>query len=236
MIEIDDLSVSYGAVPALAGVSLTIGVNEFVAIIGPNGAGKTTLLKSISNVVTWKSGDIRLDGRSIRGRDAWDIARAGVAHVPEGRRVFGQMTVEENLRIGAMSARADPKLMQFIYDLFPNLATRRRSRAITLSGGEQQMLAIGRALMSRPRLLMLDEPSMGLAPALVEQVFAHINKLFESSELSVLLIEQRATEALEASQRCYVLERGRVAMNGPSEKLLMDPAIQSTYLGVAARG
>ncbi len=236
MIVIDNLTVAYGSVQALTGVSLEIGANEFVSIIGPNGAGKTTLLKSISNVVPWQSGDIRVDGTSIRGREGWDIARLGISHVPEGRRVFGQMTVEDNLKIGAMSSRVDMAQIQGIYDLFPHLAARKHARAITLSGGEQQMLAIGRALMSRPRLLMLDEPSMGLAPLLVEQVFHHIGELFKSSSLSVLLIEQRATEALEASQRSYVLEQGRVVISGPSAKLLNDPAIQSSYLGITAKG
>jgi branched-chain amino acid transport system ATP-binding protein len=235
MIVIDNLTVSYGAVQALSGVSLEIGANEFVSIIGPNGAGKTTLLKSISNSVARQGGDIRVDGRSTSGREPWDIARLGIAHVPEGRRVFGQMTVDDNLRIGAMSGRADQALMGEIYTLFPHLAARQHARAITLSGGEQQMLAIGRALMSRPRLLMLDEPSMGLAPVLVEQVFHHIGALFKSSDLSVLLIEQRATEALEASQRCYVLEQGKVAISGPSATLLNDPAIQSAYLGMTAK-
>ncbi len=236
MIVIDNLTVAYGAVEALRGVSLEIGANEFVSIIGPNGAGKTTLLKSISNAVPWQSGDIRVDGTSIRGRETWDIARMGIAHVPEGRRVFGQMTVEDNLKSGAMSRRVDMGAVQAIYELFHQLGVRRYARAITLSGGEQQMLAIGRALMSRPRLLMLDEPSMGLAPLLVEQVFQHIGALFKSSELSVLLIEQRATEALEASQRSYVLERGSVVISGPSATLLNDPAIQSSYLGITAKG
>jgi len=236
MIEIDRLSVAYGSVQALRDISLEIGSGEFVSIIGPNGAGKTTLLRSLCNVVPWQSGDIRIDGASIRGRDPWDIAHLGIAHVPEGRRVFGQMTVEDNLRIGSMKRRGDPAQMETVYDLFPRLKERRERRAIMLSGGEQQMLAIGRALMCRPRLLMLDEPSMGLAPLLVEQVFHHIGELFRAQGLAVLLIEQRATEALEASQRSYVLEGGRVAMSGPSSRLLNDPAIQSSYLGVAAKG
>jgi branched-chain amino acid transport system ATP-binding protein len=236
MLTIEGLHVAYGPVQALRGVSLEVGTNEFVSIIGPNGAGKTTLLKSISNTVPWHSGDIRIDGQSVKGRAPWEIARLGVAHVPEGRRVFGQMTVEDNLRIGTMGPRVDQARLDGVFALFPRLVDLRRRRAITLSGGEQQMLAIGRALMSKPRLLMLDEPSMGLAPLLVEQVFHHIVNLFRGSELSVLLIEQRATEALEASQRSYVLEQGRVAMSGPSAELLNSADIQDAYLGINAKG
>ena len=233
MLVVENLSVAYGSVQALDGVSMEIGANEFVSIIGPNGAGKTTLLKSISNVVAWQSGDIRIDGKSVKGCAPWDIARMGIAHVPEGRRVFGQMTVEDNLKIGTMSAVVDKTRLDGVYELFPRLAALKSRRSVTLSGGEQQMLAIGRALMSKPRLLMLDEPSMGLAPVLVEQVFHHITELFNSSELSVLLIEQRATEALEASQRCYVLEQGKVAMSGEAAALLDNPEVKRTYLGMA---
>lgn len=236
MLVVENLSVSYGPVQALRDVSLECGVHEFVSIIGPNGAGKTTLLKSISNVVPWQSGDIRIDGESVKGRSPWEIARLGVAHVPEGRRVFGQMSVEDNLKIGTMSSRVDKNRLARIYALFPHLAALRARRAVTLSGGEQQMLAIGRALMSEPRLLMLDEPSMGLAPVLVEQVFEHVTELFNSSELSVLLIEQRATEALEASQRSYVLEQGKVVMTGAATQLLNNVDVRETYLGLAASG
>ncbi|GAC1344250.1 MAG: ABC transporter ATP-binding protein [Acetobacteraceae bacterium] len=234
MLEIDNLSVAYGPVQALRGVSMTIGVNQFVSIIGPNGAGKTTLLKSICNALPWQGGDIRIDGRSIRGRAPWDIARMGIAHVPEGRRVFGQMTVEENLKVGGMRRTLDRTRLDDVYELFPRLRALQARRAITMSGGEQQMLAIGRALMSKPRLLMLDEPSMGLAPLLVEQVFHHITELFRASALSVLLIEQRVTEALEASQRSYVLEQGRVAMQGDAAALLNSEDIQRAYLGLSA--
>jgi branched-chain amino acid transport system ATP-binding protein len=213
-------------------VSITVAPHEFVSIIGPNGAGKTTLLKAICTALPWTDGDIRVDGRSLRGLSPWDVARMGIAHVPEGRRVFGQMTVAENLLVGAMRRRADPALLASVFEVFPRLYDLRSRRAITMSGGEQQMLAIGRALMSRPRLLMLDEPSMGLAPLLVEQVFGHIGALFRSSELSVLLIEQRVTEALEASQRSYVLERGRVAMAGSADALLSRDEVQRTYLGM----
>jgi branched-chain amino acid transport system ATP-binding protein len=172
----------------------------------------------------------------VRERSPWHVARLGIAHVPEGRRVFGQMSVEDNLRIGTMSRTVDKSRMEGVFALFPRLADLKARRAITLSGGEQQMLAIGRALMSRPRLLMLDEPSMGLAPVLVDQVFHHISELFRSSQLSVLLIEQRATEALEASQRSYVLEQGRVAMSGAASELLNNAIVQETYLGVAPQG
>ncbi len=234
MLAVEALSVAYGPVQALREVSIEIGVNEFVSIIGPNGAGKTTLLKGICTSVPWQSGDIRIDGRSVRGASPWDIARMGVAHVPEGRRVFGQMTVEENLRVGAMRRTIPAGALDEIYALFPRLRDLRARRAVTLSGGEQQMLAIGRALMSKPRLLMLDEPSMGLAPLLVEQVFHHITELFQASQLSVLLIEQRATEALESSQRSYVLEQGRVVMAGNAAELLSNADIQGAYLGLSA--
>jgi branched-chain amino acid transport system ATP-binding protein len=236
VLVVENLSVAYGPVQALRGVSIEVGANEFISIIGPNGAGKTTLLKSISNVVPWQQGDIRVDGVSVRERSPWHVARLGIAHVPEGRRVFGQMSVEDNLRIGTMSRTVDKSRMEGVFALFPRLADLKARRAITLSGGEQQMLAIGRALMSRPRLLMLDEPSMGLAPVLVDQFFHHISELFRSSQLSVLLIEQRATEALEASQRSYVLEQGRVAMSGAASELLNNAIVQETYLGVAPQG
>ena len=234
MLEVENLSVAYGSVLALRGVSIGIGVNEFVSIIGPNGAGKTTLLKAICNTARWQGGDIRVDGKSLRGLDPWDIARMGIAHVPEGRRVFGQMTVEENLLVGAMTRRVDKERLDGVYELFPRLLALRKRRSVTMSGGEQQMLAIGRALMSRPRLLMLDEPSMGLAPLLVEQVFHHITELFRASTLSVLLIEQRVTEALEASQRSYVLEQGRVAISGDAADMLKNADIQKAYLGMGA--
>ena len=233
MLDVENLGVAYGAVQALDGVSITIGANEFVSIIGPNGAGKTTLLKAICNAVPWNGGDIRIDGTSIRGKAPWDIARMGVAHVPEGRRVFGQMTVEENLKVGAMTRRVDKARLEAVFELFPRLRTLLNRRAVTMSGGEQQMLAIGRALMSRPRLLMLDEPSMGLAPLLVEQVFHHIAELFRGSELSVLLIEQRVTEALEASQRSYLLEHGRVVLSGAASEMIGNAEIKSMYLGIA---
>jgi branched-chain amino acid transport system ATP-binding protein len=233
MLDVENLGVAYGAVQALDGVSITIGANEFVSIIGPNGAGKTTLLKAICNAVPWNGGDIRIDGTSIRGKAPWDIARMGVAHVPEGRRVFGQMTVEENLKVGAMTRRVDKARLEAVFELFPRLRALLNRRAVTMSGGEQQMLAIGRALMSRPRLLMLDEPSMGLAPLLVEQVFHHIAELFRGSELSVLLIEQRVTEALEASQRSYLLEQGRVVLSGAAGEMLGNAEIKSMYLGIA---
>jgi branched-chain amino acid transport system ATP-binding protein len=236
MLVVENLSVAYGPVIALENVSLQIGGNEFVSIIGPNGAGKTTLLKSISNSVRWRAGDIRIDGRSIKAASPWDVARLGIAHVPQGRRVFGQMSVEENLKIGSMKSTFDRRRLHAMFELFPRLAGLKSRPAITLSGGEQQMLAIGRALMSNPRLLMLDEPSMGLAPVLVEQVFAHLADLFVASPISVLLIEQRATEALNSSQRSYVLDQGKVAMSGASAMLLQSPLIRETYLGVTAIG
>jgi len=235
MLHVEGISVHYGPVQTLDGVSLRVAAGEFVSIIGPNGAGKTTLLKAICNAVPWSAGDIKVDGRSVRGLAPWDIARMGIAHAPEGRRVFGQMTVEENLRVGAMRGTPDKGRLEEIYELFPRLQALRSRRAITMSGGEQQMLAIGRALMSKPRLLMLDEPSMGLAPLLVEQVFSHITALFRGTGLSVLLIEQRVTEALEASQRSYVLEQGRVAMTGNADEMLNNEGIQRAYLGLSAK-
>jgi len=236
VLEVENLSVSFGPVQALKGVSISVGEHEFVSVLGPNGAGKTTLLRGISRSVPWTSGDVRIDGTSIKSMPPERIARLGVAHVPEGHRVFGQMTVQENLAIGSMRRSTAAATFDGVYAAFPKLVELRNQRAVMLSGGEQQMLAIGRALMSKPRLLMLDEPSMGLAPVIIEQIFAYITTLSSSSNLSVLLIEQRAAEALESSQRAYVLEQGKVTIEGPSAELLQSTQIQNAYLGVDAKG
>ena len=231
LLELDDLEAHYGPVQALRGISLTVGEGEVVAVLGANGAGKTTTLRAISGTVA-RSGAVELDGKQLRGGPE-AAARAGVAHVPEGRGTFVELTVTENLRLGAY-ARRDRKLKDDIArvtEYFPWMAERGGQRAGTLSGGEQQMLALARALMSRPRLLLLDEPSLGLAPLIVREFFRIVRELNESEGLTVLVVEQDARIALQSSSRAYVLEVGRVALAGTSEKLQGDESIRRSYLG-----
>ena len=231
LLELDDLEAHYGPVQALRGVSLTVGEGEVVAVLGANGAGKTTTLRAISGTVA-RSGAVELDGKQLRGGPE-AAARAGVAHVPEGRGTFVELTVTENLRLGAY-ARRDRKLKDDIARVtqyFPWMAERGGQRAGTLSGGEQQMLALARALMSRPRLLLLDEPSLGLAPLIVREFFRIVRELNESEGLTVLVVEQDARIALQSSSRAYVLEVGRVALAGKSEQLQNDESIRRSYLG-----
>ena len=233
MLEIDGLSVSYGGLAALRGVSLTVEEGQFVAIVGPNGAGKTTLFKAISGTVNPASGAIRFEGRDLLAIPPAERAHLGIAHVPEGRQVFASMTVLENLEMGAYAIRGRPdwaRNLDRIYTLFPVLAERRGQFAGTLSGGEQQMLAIGRALVARPRLLLLDEPSLGLAPAVVIELFRvvrHIN----ASGVAVLLVEQNVAMALELARRAYVLEEGRIVAEGAPRDLRGHPHIERAYLG-----
>jgi branched-chain amino acid transport system ATP-binding protein len=234
MLVVDQLSVSYGVVDVLKGISLNVGAGEIVAIVGANGAGKTTTLSAISGLVRMKSGTMRFDGQPLNGMAVEDIVRIGLAHAPEGRRVFPGLTVAENLLTGAAARPASEKLtdmLDFVYELFPRLKERHRQGGWSLSGGEQQMLAIGRALMSRPKLLMLDEPSLGLAPMLVEQMFDTIAALNKRTGLSILLVEQNAALALEISNRAYVLETGSVILSGDSKTLADDPRVQAAYLG-----
>lgn len=233
LLEVSQVRAGYGPIEVLRGVSLAVGRGEVVCLIGSNGAGKSTTLMAISQVVLARSGEIRFDGESLLGLRPDQVIQRGLVQVPEGRRVFSRMTVDENLSMGAY-LRADASGVRAdlakVHDLFPVLGERATQLAGTLSGGEQQMLAIGRALMTRPRLLMMDEPSMGIAPILVTRIFAAIKRLNEEG-LTVLLVEQNARAALGMSRRGYVLETGAVGFEGPSAELLGDPRIRSAYLG-----
>jgi branched-chain amino acid transport system ATP-binding protein len=225
-------------VRALHGVSLRVGAGQAVCVIGSNGAGKTTLLRTISGFLTPVSGSILLEGRPLTGEKPHQIARRRVAHVPEGRHVFAEQTVEDNLLLGAFSrrkeGRADREADQAaVFELFPRLKDRRNQLAGTLSGGEQQMLAIGRALMSRPALIMLDEPSMGLAPLLIDEVFRRLADLKQRG-LTMLLVEQLAYRALEIADYAFVIEHGRIDLEGPAATLRDDPRVRASYLGAAA--
>ncbi len=233
MLELKELNVSYGSIRAVRGASLTVKDGEIVALIGANGAGKSTILQAISGLLKPGGGDILLDGKSIAGLPAERIVELGVIHVPEGRQIFGSMTVLENLRLGAYSIRDKAELekrMEVAFSLFPVIAQRRKQLAGTLSGGEQQMLAIGRGLMADPKVLLLDEPSLGLSPLLTQQVFDVLGSLRQKG-ITMLLVEQNACEALEISDRAYVLETGVVAMSGASRDLKDDPHVKTAYLG-----
>ena len=231
LLELDQLEAHYGPVQALRDVSLTVSEGEVVAVLGANGAGKTTTLRAISGTVA-RSGSIELDGKELKGGPE-AAAKAGIAHVPEGRGTFVDLTVTENLRLGAYTRR-DRKVKEDIArvsEYFPWMVERGGQRAGTLSGGEQQMLALGRALMSRPRLLLLDEPSLGLAPMIVREFFRIVRELNEKEGLTVLVVEQDARIALRSSSRAYVLEVGKVALTGTSEQLQGDESIRRSYLG-----
>jgi branched-chain amino acid transport system ATP-binding protein len=235
MLEIEGLSVSYGGLAALRGVSLTVAEGQFVAIVGPNGAGKTTLFKAISGTVAPVSGKIAYDGRDLLAVPPPERAHLGIAHVPEGRQVFAAMTVLENLEMGAYSMRGRgpwQRNLDRVLTLFPVLAERRRQLAGTLSGGEQQMLAIGRGIASEPRLLLLDEPSMGLAPAIADLIFDRIAALHQEDKLTLILVEQRVAEALESCDYGYVLETGRVVLEGGHRTLMADDRVRRAYLGM----
>jgi len=234
MLRLSGLSVSYGGLHALADVSLEVGEGEFVTIVGPNGAGKTTLLKAIGGGVPPAGGRIEYRGEDIAGRPSHARARLGIAHVPEGRKVFSSLSVLENLEMGSYRAAARARRaegLESVYGLFPVLHERRTQLAGSLSGGEQQMLAIGRGLMARPDLLLLDEPSQGLGPRIVELIFEAIAAIRRARRLTILLVEQRVVEALELCDRGYVLETGRVTLVGERETLLADPRVQHAYLG-----
>ncbi len=235
MLEIGELRVAYGGRPVLGEVSLTVGSGEFVAVVGPNGAGKTTLFNAISGIVPAAGGTIRFDGSDLLAVPPSERPHLGIAHVPEGRQVFPSLTVLENLQMGAYAASgqsAREQDLERIHALFPVLAERRGQLAGTLSGGEQQMLAIGRGLASSPRLLMLDEPSMGLAPAVADDIFERIVEIHRTTRLSVLLVEQRVAEALNFANRGYVLETGRVILEGDRDTLRDDDRIRAAYLGM----
>jgi branched-chain amino acid transport system ATP-binding protein len=237
MLKVKNLQVYYGMIHALRAVSLHVKPGEIVALIGGNGAGKTTLLSAVSGVVRPASGEVSLDGKGITRLRADRIVREGIAHVPEGRHVFKPLTVEDNLLLGAyhrysLRRRAAIRTeIDGVYALFPALAGRRRQLAGTLSGGEQQMLAIGRALLSSPKVLLLDEPSMGLAPRIVREIFGHISTLRRERGMTILLVEQNARGALSIADRAYVLETGRVVLQGSSEELLANREVQRAYLG-----
>lgn len=233
LLEVRDLVVSYGGIQAVKGVSLDIGAGELVCLIGANGAGKTTILRALSGLHGVSKGSVRYDGKDITNVASYRLVELGIALVPEGRGIFSRLGVLENLQMGAY-ARGDKAAvgsdLDHILALFPRLAERRSQAAGTLSGGEQQMLAIGRALMSRPRLLLLDEPSMGLAPLLVTKIFATIREI-SAQGVTIFLIEQNAKLALEMSHRAYVMESGRIRLSGPAASLLSDPQIRHSYLG-----
>lgn len=236
MLTVNNLSAAYSGIKALRGASLTVHEGEFVALIGPNGAGKSTLLNCLSGVVRPTAGSIRFMGQELVGVAPWNVARKGLLQVPEGRQVLPNLSVRENLTLGAtaLSGRASTYSLDRIHALFPILAERREQRAGSLSGGQQQMLAIGRALMGAPRLLLLDEPSLGLAPVIVIQVFEAL-RMLNAQGLTILLVEQNARQALLATDRAYVIEQGRVVHEGPSAALAADPAIVAHYLGQGAK-
>jgi branched-chain amino acid transport system ATP-binding protein len=228
LLELNDVSARYGPVAALHGISVSVEDGEIVALLGANGAGKTTTLRAVSGMVR-RAGDVVFAGRHLRGGPE-ATARAGIAHVPEGRGIFAELTVWENLRMGAYMRRGRPDL-RTVLDYFPWLDARRNQQAGTLSGGEQQMLALARAFVQRPRLLMLDEPSLGLAPLVTRELFRVVGDLNEKEGLAVLVVEQNAAIALRAAQRAYVLETGRVAVSGTADELKANDTIRSAYLG-----
>lgn len=233
MLAVDDLSVSYGAIRALQNVSCRVEQGEIVALIGANGAGKSTLLNTISGIVPSQSGSISFNGVDITRMPAHRIVAAGISQVPEGRRVFAGMSVLENLEIGAYIVSSKKETLQRlerVFALFPRLAERRKQPARTLSGGEQQMLSMGRALMSGPRLLLLDEPSMGLAPMLVEKIFEIIVEINRGGT-TIMLVEQNASMALSVAKRAYVLETGSIVLSGVADELAKDPEVRRAYLG-----
>ena len=233
MLEIKDINVYYGAIHALKGINLTVNDGELVSLVGANGAGKTTVLHTISGLLHASTGEILLDGKNLQKVPAHSIIEMGLAHVPEGRHIFSRMTVEENLRMGAYiikDAKQINENLERVYHHFPRLKERIRQLGGTLSGGEQQMLAIGRALMTNPKILLMDEPSMGLSPILVNEIFSIIEQL-HASGITILLVEQNAKKALAVADRAYVLETGKISMSGPASKLAEDDRVRKAYLG-----
>ena len=232
LLEVNDINVYYGAIHAIKGISFEVNEGEIVTLIGANGAGKSTTLNTVSGLLRSKTGSIHFLGEDIGKVPAHKLVERGLSQVPEGRRVFLQMTVQENLEMGAYTGKAAdiPHNLEIVYEQFPRLNERYKQIAGTLSGGEQQMLAMGRALMSRPKLLMLDEPSMGLAPILVEQIFEIIKRLHEAGT-TILLVEQNAQMALSIADRAYVLETGKISLSGPASELLHNDSVRKAYLG-----
>jgi len=235
LLELKDVHTYYGKIHALKGVSLTVNEGEVVTLIGSNGAGKSTTLRTISGLLQPRQGEVKLRGRSIVGVPPHKVVLEGVGHVPEGRGVFPVLTVLENLEMGAYLLSDNDEIdrrMQMVFTIFPRLRERVSQKGGTLSGGEQQMLAIGRALMQNPRVLLLDEPSMGLAPLLVEEIFNIIRRLNAEQQTTILLVEQNAQAALQVANRAYVLETGRISVSGDAQTLLNDPAVIDAYLGL----
>jgi branched-chain amino acid transport system ATP-binding protein len=234
LLDVKGLCAGYGDVPVLRGVDLSIAAGSITALIGANGAGKTTLLRTISGIIPAEAGTIKYDGRDIVGMPPQDIVRAGLVQVPEGRRLFSEMTVFENLLVGSSSPAARRKRdenIALVLELFPRVRERRAQRAGTLSGGEQQMVAIARALMASPRLLLLDETSLGLAPIVVDEIFVAVRRL-AAQGLTILVVEQNTALALEVADHGYVLEQGRFAIAGPAPGLMADPRVRQAYLGI----
>jgi branched-chain amino acid transport system ATP-binding protein len=233
LLEATDLCAYYGPTQVLFGLGLAVDEGGITTLLGANGAGKTTTLRSLSGMCR-TDGDIRFDGKAIAGRATEDIVRLGIAHVPQGRGTFSRQTVEENLEIGAMTRRGNAAIaadIERVYGYFPRLKERRRQQAGTLSGGEQQMLAVGRALMLRPRLMLLDEPSFGLAPLIVEELFGILRTMNQNEKVSMLLVEQNAALALDLADHAYLMETGRLVMSGPARDLRDDENIRKAYLG-----
>src|SRR5689334_21448067 len=234
MIELKGVSASYGRVPAISGVSINVGEGEAVGLLGANGAGKSTILRTISGLVRLTAGSIMFLGQDLAALPPYRITELGIAHVPEGRQVFPELTVNENLEIGSYAPRAKPdraRSLELVYGIFPRLAERRKQLAGTMSGGEQQMLAVGRGLMLKPRLLMLDEPSLGLAPVMADVTFEKIGEIHRMGT-AILLVEQNVSRALSLVQRAYVLESGNVIMHGLSNELANNKQVQAAYLGI----
>lgn len=234
LLAVRDLSVSYGGIKAVKQLNLELRSGELVSLIGANGAGKTTTLKAICGLLAPQSGEVLFDGRSIKGQGAWTLVSQGLVMVPEGRGIFTRMSIDENLRMGAYLREDKAQIevdIESVYQRFPRLKERHKQLAGTLSGGEQQMLAMGRALLARPRLLLLDEPSMGLAPIMVDKIFEVVRDVAQQG-VTVLLVEQNAHRALEMADRAYVLDSGEVALSGPASELLGNPQVQAAYLGV----
>jgi branched-chain amino acid transport system ATP-binding protein len=233
LLEVKGLKVAYGGIEAVKGIDFEVREGELVSLIGSNGAGKTTTMKAITGSVPFGGGDILYLGKSIRGKGAWDLVRQGLAMVPEGRGVFTRMTITENLQMGAYIRNDKPEIaadMEKVFATFPRLYERKGQLAGTLSGGEQQMLAMGRALMSRPKVLLMDEPSMGLSPLMVDKIFEVVKEVYKQG-VTILLVEQNASRALQIANRAYVMESGLITMRGDAREMLSDPKVRAAYLG-----
>ena len=233
LLKVTGLKVAYGGIQAVKGVDFEVREGELVTLIGSNGAGKTTTMKAITGTLAAADGDIEYLGKSIKGKGSWDLVREGLAMVPEGRGVFTRMTITENLQMGAYIREDKPEIandIEMVFGIFPRLKERKDQLAGTMSGGEQQMLAMGRALMSRPRVLLLDEPSMGLSPIMVDKIFEVVRDV-SARGVTILLVEQNASRALGIADRGYVMESGIVTINGPAKELLNDPRVRAAYLG-----